>query len=51
MEEDHTGVYKLRLKNESGVFESAANVVIDGPPGKEKKVVKEEAKEKEEEQV
>merc|ERR1712050_517488 len=32
VEHIHAGVYKLRLKNESGVFESVANVDIDGPP-------------------
>ena len=31
-------MYKLRLKNESGVFESIARVDIEGPPGRPKKV-------------
>ena len=31
-------MYKLRLKNESGVFESIARVDIEGPPGRAKKV-------------
>ena len=44
LEEDHSGVYKLRLMNISGVFESVAEVNIEGPPGKQKKVKKEEKK-------
>eukprot|EP00092_Neocalanus_flemingeri_P000855 GFUD01000912.1.p1 GENE.GFUD01000912.1~~GFUD01000912.1.p1 ORF type:complete len:2609 (-),score=679.76 GFUD01000912.1:80-7906(-) len=37
IEDIHGGVYKLRLKNESGVFESAGSVDIDGPPEKKAK--------------
>ena len=33
----HSGQYKLRLKNESGVFESVALVCIEGLPGRKKK--------------
>ena len=49
MEDNHGGVYKLRLKNESGVFESAANVDIDGPPEKKaRKLAEQKAKEEQE---
>lgn len=36
LEESHDGVYKLRLRNESGVFESISKVEIEGPPGRKK---------------
>merc|ERR1711915_985745 len=50
VEDLHSGVYKLRLKNESGVFESAANVDIDGPPEKKaRKLAEQKAKEEQEE--
>ena len=44
----HAGVYKLRLRNESGVFECIANVAIDNPENKLKKL--EELRKKEEEE-
>merc|ERR1712083_804376 len=37
LEGQHDGLYKLRLKNESGVFEAVANVKIDGDVGRRKK--------------
>ena len=36
LEESHDGVYKLRLRNESGVFESISKVEIEGAPGRKK---------------
>ena len=33
----HDGMYKLRLRNESGVFEAVANVKIDGEFGRRRK--------------
>ena len=48
MENLHAGVYKLRLRNESGVFECIANVAIDNPERKEKEKEKQRKKEEEE---
>ena len=41
MDDHHSGVYKLRLKNDSGVFESVAKVEIEVPEGRKKKAVEE----------
>jgi len=46
----HGGVYKLRLKNESGVFESVANVGIDWPPEKKARKMAEQKEKEEQEQ-
>ena len=43
-------MYKLRLKNESGVFESMADINIEPPPGKQKKSKPKEEKKKEKEE-
>jgi len=52
IEDIHGGLYKLRLKNESGVFESVANVDIDGPPEKKaRKLAEQKAKQEEEERL
>ena len=48
MENLHAGVYKLRLRNESGVFECIANVDIDNPERKEREKEKQRKKEEEE---
>ena len=42
IEDLHAGVYKLRLKNESGVFESISTVDIDGPFEKKQKKLEEQ---------
>ena len=44
----HAGVYKLRLRNESGVFECISNVAIDNPENKLKKLEEQRKKEEEE---
>jgi hypothetical protein len=44
----HSGLYKLRLRNEAGVFESVSRVHIEGPPGRKQQAA--EAKRKEEEE-
>ena len=36
LEDQHDGIYKLRLRNESRVFESVPKVQIEGPPGRKK---------------
>ena len=50
MESLHAGVYKLRLRNESGVFECIANVAIDNPENKLKKLEEQRKKEEKEKQ-
>ena len=49
MENIHAGVYKLKLRNESGVFETIANVDIDGPLENKLKKLEEQKKKEEEE--
>ena len=46
LEGQHDGLYKLRLKNESGVFEAVANVKIDGDVGRRKKEEEERGRER-----
>jgi hypothetical protein len=48
LEDLHSGLYKLRLRNEAGVFESVSRVHIEGPPGRKQQAA--EAKRKEEEE-
>jgi ribosomal protein L12E/L44/L45/RPP1/RPP2 len=50
VEELHSGQYKLRLRNESGVFESVGRVHIEVPPGKKRKEEEEAKKKKEQEE-